>query len=296
MPRACTICTHPQRTAMERDLADAIPLRTIADRWSVSKTALIRHKADHLPERPTPPSPAISQPVFPVARTTRRPGPLRQTGRPVAPSTTTTITPLLESADVLFPEILHPKKRAFLAAFVTCGRRGRAAEVAGVKHQHYLYWFATDPAFSEAFARAERLCTHLIEDEILRRGLEGIDKPVFWQGRQVATVKDYDTTLLIFAAKGAMPEKYKDRVDQTHKLSPAMQALMAQWQAIKAAPVQEPRALPALTDYTVAEITPLPGIRRPDEPSRDDTFAMLDRLNGRPAQDGEGAKRDDDDA
>jgi hypothetical protein len=67
MPRACTICTHPQRTAMERDLADAIPLRTIADRWSVSKTALIRHKADHLPERPTPPSPAISQPVFPVA-------------------------------------------------------------------------------------------------------------------------------------------------------------------------------------------------------------------------------------
>jgi hypothetical protein len=48
----------------------------------------------------------------------------------------TNITPVLESADVLFPEILHPKKRAFLAAFVTCGRRGRAAEVAGVKHQH----------------------------------------------------------------------------------------------------------------------------------------------------------------
>jgi hypothetical protein len=128
---------------------------------------------------------------------------------------------------------LHPKKRAFLAAFVTCGRRGRAAEVAGVKHQHYLYWFATDPAFSEAFARAERLCTHLIEDEILRRGLEGIDKPVFWQGRQVATVKDYDTTLLIFAAKGAMPEKYKDRVDTTHSMSPALAAFMAQWHALR---------------------------------------------------------------
>jgi hypothetical protein len=138
MPRLCTICTHPQRTVMERALSDGIPLRTIADHWSVSKTALIRHKADHLPERPTPPAPAISQPVFPVAGTTRRPGPLRQTGRPVAPSTATTITPLLESADVLFPEILHPKKRAFLAAFVTCGRRGRAAEAAGVKHQHYL--------------------------------------------------------------------------------------------------------------------------------------------------------------
>jgi hypothetical protein len=281
MPRTCTICTHPQRTAMEHALGDGLPLRTIEDRWSVSKTALIRHKADHLPERPMPPSPASSQPVFPVARTTRRLSPLRQTGCPVAPSTVPTITPLLESADVLFPEILHPKKRAFLAAYVTCGRRGRAAEAAGVKHQHYLYWFATDPAFTEAFARAERLCTHLIEDKILRRGLEGIDKPVFWQGRQVATVKDYDTTLLIFAAKGAMPEKYKDRVDQTHQVSPALAALMAQWQALRAQAAPRQEAFPALQESTDAEVVPLPDTQTPGRPSRDAVFRMLDRLNQR---------------
>jgi hypothetical protein len=56
---------------------------------------------------------------------------------------------------------------------------------------------------------------------------------VFWHGRQVATVKDYDTTLLIFAAKGAMPEKYKDRVDTTHSMSPALAAFMAQWHALR---------------------------------------------------------------
>jgi hypothetical protein len=229
MPRTCTICTHPEGAAIEQALDEAIPLRTIAAQWSVSKTALIRHKTDHLPERSRHPSPAISQPVLPVERTTRRTRPLRQTGRSVAPSTATTIAPAVETADMLFPEILHPQKRAFLTAFVTCGRRGRAATAAGVKHQHYLYWFATDPEFCAAFARAEQLCGHVIEDEILRRGLEGIDKPVFWQGQQVATVKDYDTTLLIFAAKGNMKEKYGQLGTVTHDTSPQLTALLGYW-------------------------------------------------------------------
>jgi hypothetical protein len=52
MPRSCMICRHPQRTAIEQALGDAIPLRIIADQWSVSKSALIRHKQAHLPMRP----------------------------------------------------------------------------------------------------------------------------------------------------------------------------------------------------------------------------------------------------
>jgi len=50
MPRTCTVCTHPERAAIDDALVSGRdPLRTIADQWSVSKTALIRHKADHLP-------------------------------------------------------------------------------------------------------------------------------------------------------------------------------------------------------------------------------------------------------
>jgi hypothetical protein len=102
-----------------------------------------------------------------------------------------------------------------------------------VKHQHYLYWFATDPEFCAAFARAEKLCGYLIEEEILRRGLEGIDKPVFWQGQQVATVKDYDTTLLIFTAKGNMQEKYGQLGTVTHDTSPQLTALLGYWTQIR---------------------------------------------------------------
>jgi len=49
MARTCTICTHQERVAINEALLGIDSLRTIADRWSVSKTALIRHKTDHLP-------------------------------------------------------------------------------------------------------------------------------------------------------------------------------------------------------------------------------------------------------
>jgi len=44
VPRICTICGHEKREDIERNLLAGSSLRTIAVRWSVSKTALIRHK------------------------------------------------------------------------------------------------------------------------------------------------------------------------------------------------------------------------------------------------------------
>ena len=49
MPQTCTICKNPNREAIEAELLGTESLRTIAVRWSVSKSALLRHKAGHLP-------------------------------------------------------------------------------------------------------------------------------------------------------------------------------------------------------------------------------------------------------
>ena len=46
--RVCTICNHLKVAEINTSLIDNGPLRTIADRWSVSKTSLLRHKT-HLP-------------------------------------------------------------------------------------------------------------------------------------------------------------------------------------------------------------------------------------------------------
>jgi len=49
MPRTCTICSHPERNAIDRALIESRPLREVARQYETSKDALLRHKAEHLP-------------------------------------------------------------------------------------------------------------------------------------------------------------------------------------------------------------------------------------------------------
>jgi hypothetical protein len=48
MPRTCSVCQHPERAAIDAAALAGAGYRTIADQFHVSKTALLRHKADHL--------------------------------------------------------------------------------------------------------------------------------------------------------------------------------------------------------------------------------------------------------
>jgi len=49
MPRSCTICDHPQRTAIDKALVAGEVMRNVALRFAISFAALQRHKANHLP-------------------------------------------------------------------------------------------------------------------------------------------------------------------------------------------------------------------------------------------------------
>ncbi len=44
MSRKCTICTHPQRAEIDRELAEGRSIRDIARRYSVSRPSLHRHR------------------------------------------------------------------------------------------------------------------------------------------------------------------------------------------------------------------------------------------------------------
>lgn len=51
MPRVCTVCAHPSREAIDRELvAGVASFRNISERFGTSATALHRHKKEHLPE------------------------------------------------------------------------------------------------------------------------------------------------------------------------------------------------------------------------------------------------------
>ena len=49
MPRTCTVCSHPDRPAVDTALIAGEPYRDIARRFRVSKDAVARHKDEHLP-------------------------------------------------------------------------------------------------------------------------------------------------------------------------------------------------------------------------------------------------------
>jgi hypothetical protein len=49
MPRVCSICRSSDREGIERAIVAGEPLRDIAGRFRVSRSALGRHQADHLP-------------------------------------------------------------------------------------------------------------------------------------------------------------------------------------------------------------------------------------------------------
>jgi hypothetical protein len=51
MARTCTVCVHAEREAIDRALVAGDPYRGIAQHFGASPDAVLRHKAEHLPER-----------------------------------------------------------------------------------------------------------------------------------------------------------------------------------------------------------------------------------------------------
>ena len=49
MPRRCTVCDHPERHGIDEALVTGAPYRSVAKRFSLSGSAVYRHKTEHLP-------------------------------------------------------------------------------------------------------------------------------------------------------------------------------------------------------------------------------------------------------
>lgn len=92
----------------------------------------------------------------------------------------------------------------------------KAAMAAGLARSALYYWMGEDEDFHAACKEAEEEGTDRLEDEMLRRAVDGTDKPVFHQGSIVGTVREYSDTLAIFMAKARRPDKFKDRTAVEH--------------------------------------------------------------------------------
>ncbi len=114
------------------------------------------------------------------------------------------------------PEAKTGLKQQFLAALGEVCTVKAAAPKVGLGVSTIFAWLNEDPEFAAAYDRVRgHEVVDTIETEMARRGIEGWDEPVFYKGEVVGAVKKYSDACLIVLAKGAAPEKYKERVEHT---------------------------------------------------------------------------------
>jgi len=104
-----------------------------------------------------------------------------------------------------------PKKlNSFLHHLGRTGSITFAATRAGLQRRTLYKLKANDEAFAARWAEALDLGIERLQDDAMRRALHGTERPVFRNGQQVGTVRQYDNRLLQFLLRAHRPEIYAD--------------------------------------------------------------------------------------
>lgn len=104
------------------------------------------------------------------------------------------------------------KRQAFLEALRDSANVSASARATGVERWKWYRLRRADPGFAAEWLDALEIGIDALEDEAMRRALEGGEEPVFYQGKIVGRVRKYSDTLLMFMLKSSRPERYRDRV------------------------------------------------------------------------------------
>jgi len=114
-------------------------------------------------------------------------------------------------------KLTRERKRTFLEHLRETANVTESAQVAGVSRTAMYERRAIDPELSKAWDDAIEQATDALEKEARRRALDGVDKPVHFQGKRVDLIKEYSDPLLMFMLRGHRPHKYRERVVETPK-------------------------------------------------------------------------------
>lgn len=112
---------------------------------------------------------------------------------------------------------LAEKAPAFLAAIAAGRTLPEAAKAARMPVSTAYDQRARDSDFARAWDDAARKGDDArvlqLEAEADRRAIEGVNEPVFHEGRVCGHKRRYSDTLLIFRLKALRPDKYRERAE-----------------------------------------------------------------------------------
>jgi len=93
-----------------------------------------------------------------------------------------------------------------------------AARAASVSRSLVYKWRKADKAFANDWDDAYAFGADALLAEARRRAVDGVDEPVYYQGRKCGAVRKYSDTLLMFMMKARDPLRFCDRARTAHLL------------------------------------------------------------------------------
>lgn len=104
--------------------------------------------------------------------------------------------------------LTEPRKQKFLELLMQNGNVSRCAAEIGVSYTTVSKHANKDPYFKECIEIAKAKFIGTLEDEAIRRGRDGVEEDVYFQGVVVGTKRVYSDKLLADALKANDPDKY----------------------------------------------------------------------------------------
>lgn len=102
--------------------------------------------------------------------------------------------------------------KVYLEALAHHGMKVHAARECGVSLEVIRLERKKNQAFADMEEEAKGFYIERLEAEAFRRGHDGVDRPVFYKGKKIATVKEFSDRLLEMLLQGADPDKYRKGV------------------------------------------------------------------------------------
>ena len=102
----------------------------------------------------------------------------------------------------------------FFRLFAASGSVAFAADRTSLSRTVLYRRKRSDPAFAKRWAEAQELGVSKVRDEVFRRAVVGVKRPVFYGGAKIGKVRHFDNRLLWSLLKSHEPETYGPRRPQ----------------------------------------------------------------------------------
>lgn len=100
------------------------------------------------------------------------------------------------------------RAQRLLAAYRETCNISESCKRAGIDRKTHYNWLEKHPKYKEAFESTRTIAAQTLEALAIERATVGWTDDIYYQGQRCGTVQRYDSGLMQFLLRGAMPEKY----------------------------------------------------------------------------------------